>query len=284
MILEHEIPQGSKLHFGDSARLKREVEKMAVDIFYENDFEEIATPSFTYLEHQKEIDSRSIIKLNSEKNHQMALRSDTTLDAVRIITKRIDRSTNQKKWFYIQPVFSYPTTEIHQIGAEFLDNQSISKMLCLAIEIFGELKLSPVLQISNMRIPLLCSQNMGIDIEIFAKTKVEEILKADAFLAKLMHVKSNSELESVMKSSPIFLKGELERLIEISSCCYYKNSVMAPLYYAPVAYYEDLFFRMFDKNSTMLLGGQYKIDEIESCGFAIYTDEVVDRILKERRG
>ena len=32
MILEHEIPQGSKLYFGDSAKTKRKIESIASTI------------------------------------------------------------------------------------------------------------------------------------------------------------------------------------------------------------------------------------------------------------
>ncbi len=43
MILEHEIPSGSKLYFGNSAKIKREIEKVASDILSKG-FEEIVTP------------------------------------------------------------------------------------------------------------------------------------------------------------------------------------------------------------------------------------------------
>ena len=45
MILEHEIPEGSKLHFGLSAALKRKVENLSVNLFYDQGFEEIVSPT-----------------------------------------------------------------------------------------------------------------------------------------------------------------------------------------------------------------------------------------------
>ena len=46
MIYEHEIPTGSKLYFGESAKLKRSLERVASELFYEAGFEEIVTPFF----------------------------------------------------------------------------------------------------------------------------------------------------------------------------------------------------------------------------------------------
>ena len=41
MILEHEIPNGSKLYFGNSAKVKRRIENVASDILDKNGFEEM---------------------------------------------------------------------------------------------------------------------------------------------------------------------------------------------------------------------------------------------------
>ena len=62
MTLGYEVPQGSKIHFGKSARLKREIEDKAVAIFYKNGFEEIATPSFnfTHFANRKYEDSKAL--------------------------------------------------------------------------------------------------------------------------------------------------------------------------------------------------------------------------------
>ena len=49
MILEHEIPVGSKLYFGNTAKIKRKIESVASDILDKNGFEEIVTPFFSVL-------------------------------------------------------------------------------------------------------------------------------------------------------------------------------------------------------------------------------------------
>ena len=116
MIYEHEIPKGSKLYFGKTAKLKRELEYSISLYLQDNGFEEIITPSFSYSHHQVIEDTNSLIRVFDEQNNQIVLRADSTLDVVRIITKRLGRTTSHKKWFYNQLVYSYPTYEYNQIG------------------------------------------------------------------------------------------------------------------------------------------------------------------------
>ena len=52
MIFEHEIPSGSKLYFGESAKVKREIEFVSAELLENLGFEEIVTPLFSY--HQRE--------------------------------------------------------------------------------------------------------------------------------------------------------------------------------------------------------------------------------------
>ncbi|MGP1450106.1 MAG: ATP phosphoribosyltransferase regulatory subunit [Wolinella sp.] len=275
MILEHEIPQGSQLYFGTSAQLKRHIEARASEILCKAGFLEICTPAFAYLEHQNSNSSREVLRLSSEKNNQIALRNDTTLDVARIITKRLGRSTEHRKWFYIQPVFSYPTTEIHQIGAESLGEQNARAMLDVALNILRELEIFSILQLSNMQIPLLCARESGLSIEVFSKMQVENLLSRESYFELLLKIRNIEDLRSALGRIPSFLKEELERLFELSSGLEYDHVVIAPLYYAPMDYYDGIVFRMFERNSTLLFGGNYEIDGLKSCGFGLYTDELV---------
>ena len=90
MIYEHEIPTGSKLYFGDSAKLKREIERVASEFFYNAAFEEIVTPFFSYHQHQS-IDEKELLRFSDEQNHIVSLRADSTMDAVRLITFLLGR-------------------------------------------------------------------------------------------------------------------------------------------------------------------------------------------------
>ena len=100
MILEHEIPDGSKLYFGDSAKKKREIEHVASEVLSAEGFEEIVTPLFSYHQHQSISNERELIRVNDRANYNMSLRADSTIDVVRIINKRLGRNTTHKKWFY----------------------------------------------------------------------------------------------------------------------------------------------------------------------------------------
>ncbi|STQ86001.1 ATP phosphoribosyltransferase regulatory subunit [Helicobacter muridarum] len=280
MILEHEIPNGSKLHFGLSARLKRKVENLSAELFYQHGFEEIVSPIFVYQEHQKSFLNRDVIHLSSEQNHQIAMRSDSTIDVIRIITKRLGRTTNQKKWFYVQPVFSYPTIEHNQIGAECIDEGDIQNMLTLGISIFKSLGIMPLLQITNTRIARLCAKEMRLDTIYFDKLHIERLQKI-VFIKKLLLVNTPSDLDAIIPSMPQFLKYELEYLLHACSCSY-PNLLCSPLLPAPVDYYDDLFFKMFLRNAIFLSGGHYCIDGTRSCGFGIYTDNVVYHLLKDK--
>jgi hypothetical protein len=55
-----------------------------------------------------------------------------------------------------------------------------------------------------------------------------------------------------------------------------QNSVLAPMYYAKMLYYDELFFRVIEKNEVFARGGRYKNSELSSVGFAIYTDVLVE--------
>ena len=158
MILEHEIPNGSRLYFGASAKIKRHIENIASEILDSNGYEEIVTPIFSYHQHKSIADEKELIRVNDEKNNSLSLRADSTIDVVRIIEKRLGRNTKEKKWFYIQPVFTYPTTEQYQVGVEYMGENKLSSVLSLAVEIFEKLEVSPLIQISNMKIPKILTK------------------------------------------------------------------------------------------------------------------------------
>ena len=281
MILEHEIPEGSKLHFGLSAKIKRKIENLSAELFYQHGFEEIMSPIFVYQEHQKSFLNRNVIHLSSEKNHQVSMRNDSTVDVIRIITKRLERTTTQKKWFYIQPVFSYPTTELNQIGIECLDEKEVHNILELGVTIFNIFEIKPILQITNIKIAKKCAQETGLKYEYFTKLHVEKLQSID-FIASLLHVNSVYDLESAIPHCPRFLHEDLQCLIH--SCkCKYDNIICSPFLSAPVDYYDDLFFKMFLNNFTFLSGGRYCIDGVKSCGFGIYTDNVVHHLLRHNK-
>lgn len=278
MILEHEIPSGSKLYFGNSAKIKREIEKVASDILYSRGFEEIVTPIFSYHQHKSIANEKELIKVNDEKNNSISLRADSTIDVVRIIEKRLGRNTEHKKWFYIQPVFRYPTEEQFQIGVEFMGEDKLSSVLNIAIDIFKALEVYPLIQISNMMIPKLLVEIFDdLTLDDFRHTNIEKFLaqKSD-WLEKLVYLQHPEQVDELLEIVPSKIKAELEKMKNLCEAIGCPNSVLAPTYYAKMLYYDELFFRVIDKNEVYARGGRYKNLELSSVGFAIYTDVLIE--------
>lgn len=280
MIYEHEIPTGSKLYFGESAKLKRTLERVASDLLYEAGFQEIVTPFFSYHQHQS-IDEKELLRFSDEQNHIVSLRADSTMDAVRLVTKRVGRSTKHSKWFYIQPVFRYPSHEVHQIGAELIGEENLSLSLATTFSLFAKFELKPLLHVSNIQIPKIVAKMLNLDLSVFEKGQLQKLLAFNIpWLTKLTCLQSLEELEAVIEEVPLELKEELEKLKTLSTQISYDNLVFSPLYYVNMRYYNALFFRFIDKNFTVGLGGNYDCEGIASSGFGLYTDNLIEILMK----
>ena len=279
MVFEHEIPEGSKLYFGSSAATKRRIETVASGVLSGAGFEEILTPLFSYHQHLSVCDQRELIRINDSENHPISLRADSTIDVVRIVNKRLGGNTEDKKWFYIQPVYRYPADEQYQIGAEIIDEPNLSVALTQATRILSELKIAPLLQISNINIPRILTEMLDLNLDDFRHVNIEKFLslKID-WLTRLVYMERADEIDAVVQIVPEAIKPELIKLKELCEGLEYPNVVIAPLYYAKMLYYDELFFRVIEGNETYAMGGRYKSDETVSVGFAIYTDALIDAL------
>ena len=281
MVFEHEIPIGSRLYFGKVAKAKRELENKVSKILDENGFEEILTPNFSYSQHQAIADDKKLIKFSDEQNEQVALRADSTLDVVRIISKRLGRATNHKKWYYVQPIFTYPSKEEYQIGCEWIEHDNITDIMNLTAHILKRLDLNPVFQISNINIPKLVAKELDIDIDLFKNGEIAHLFKLDIkWLNELIKVKDIKGLKSSLEVVPDSLKIEIKKLLEKASEVNYDNCVIAPLYYGSLKYYNDVYYRVISDNLTLCKGGMYSSEGISSLGFALYTDSLL-KILED---
>ncbi len=275
MIYEHEIPKGSRLYFGKSAKLKRKVENVASQVLYTKGFEEIVTPYLSYHQHSY-IDEKELLRFSDSQNHIVALRGDSTLDVVRIIRQRLGRSTEHKKWFYIQPVFRYPSVEVYQIGAEIMDEEKLSFGLDISYEILQKLKLEPLLQISHIAIPKILSRKLNLPLEVFKSGNHEVFLKQnEPWLNALANLQYPEQIAKVLDKVPDELKAPLQQMHDLAKSYKGKKVVIAPLFYAKMRYYDELFFRFMDKNDTLGLGGCYELDGSHSSGFGLYTDKLI---------
>ena len=281
MIFEHEIPKGSRLYFGASAKRKRVLENQVCDILENSGFEEILTPNFSYSQHQAIANEKKLIKFSDEQNEQVSLRADSTLDVVRIITKRLGRTTTHKKWFYVQPIFTYPSKEEYQIGCEWIDHDNIADIINLTANILTALKIEPILQISNINIPKLVASELNIDIDLFKNGEIATLFKLNCeWLNKLIKVKDIKSLENVIKIVPVSIKAELEKLLSKAKEVDYGNIIIAPLYYGALRYYDGIYYRVINDNLTLCNGGVYSSEGISSLGFALYTDNLL-KILED---
>jgi len=276
MIFEHEIPTGSRLYFGKRAKAKRELENKA-SVFLQNaGFEEILTPNFSYTGHQSIDEDKDLITLSDEENNSLALRADSTLDVVRIISKRLGRTTEHKKWFYIQPVFTYPANETYQIGAEWIGYDTISDIVNLNCALLQELSLEPIVQIANINIPLIISKEYNVDIEVFKNGEIGALFDLEiSWLSKLISIENSEQLEEIMDTIPDVLKKECQKLIDITKNISYEKVKISPIYYSAMKYYDNIYYRVIEGNLTLAKGGGYKSDGIKSLGFALYTDNLL---------
>jgi len=279
MMLEHEIPQGTKLYFGKTAKIKREIEAIASDVLYKADYEELITPLFSYHQHLSIADENQLIRVNDTQNHQLTLRADSTIDVVRLLDKRLGRNTSHQKWFYIQPIYMYPSKEVYQIGAEYIGEKDLSKTLQSAVDIVNALNIKPLLQLSNIRIPELISKELEIDIDDFKHINIQKLLdRKVSWLKDIIYLEKLEDIDAVIKVVPDVIKGELLRIKELAESIEYDNFVIAPLYYAKMLYYDELYFRMIEKNDVFARGGRYINDEVTSVGFALYTDKIIEKL------
>ena len=276
MIFEHEIPQGSRLYFGKVAKKKRKLEEKISNFFENKEFEEIVTPNFSYSQHQSIDDEKKLIKFSDNSNNQVALRADSTLDVARIITKRLGRTTKHKKWFYIQPVFSYPSNEHYQIGVEWLEYEDVADMINLTSEVLKLINLEPLIQISNINIPKLIAKELDISLDIFKNGEISKLFALKIqWLDKLLYASKKEDLEDLLPSLPKNIQQEVNKLIEIANNINHKNITLSPLYYTAMKYYDDLYYRVIKDNFTIAKGGRYKSEGVSSLGFALFTDNLL---------
>jgi histidyl-tRNA synthetase len=274
MINDYEIPAGSHLYFAASAKRKRTIENSCVAIFEKEGFEEIVTPLFSY--HQTLKDSKQIVSLSDVENHKLSLRADSAQDVVRLISKRLGRSTETKKWFYIQPVLTYPSTETNQIGAEWIGNGEISDIANTTTALLDNLDQRYTIQLGNINIPALVAKESGIALEYFEKHNIDMLSSRNIpWLNQLIELSSPLDLPALFDVVPVSIKPELQKLYNAAQKIEYKNVIVTPLYHASLEYYDDLFFRFICGNDQLAMGGSYATEEGRASGFALYTDALI---------
>ncbi|QCI29049.1 ATP phosphoribosyltransferase regulatory subunit [Caminibacter pacificus] len=267
MIFAHDIPDGAKLYFGKKAKIKREIEHIASEVFENEEYEEIVSPYFSY--HQLEaLSEKELIRFTDRENRSVALRGDSSIDIIRIVLKRL--KSEAKKWFYIQPVFRAPSTEINQIGAEWLEG-NIEDVLNTNINILNRLSKKYPLILSHIQIPKEVCKLTGLDIEDIKKMRIYKF--EEPWLKELLKVNSIEDLEDLSKY-PQSIAESLKELKKVAKEVNY-DIILAPLYVANLRYYTGVFYRFINKNDVIAKGGEYVVESVKSAGFSIYTDNLL---------
>ncbi len=260
MIFAHDIPDGGKLYFGKKAKIKREIEHIASEVFENEEYEEIVTPFFSY--HQLEaLDEKELIRCSDKENRTLALRGDSSIDVIRLVIKRL--KSEAKKWFYIQPVFRAPSTEVYQIGAEWLEGD-LKQVLNTNLNILKRVNKNYPLVISHIKIPEIVSKISGVSIDDIKK---QRIYKFNDWMKKLLVFDKNSKPEEFPQEIRIYL----EEMLEFADF----DAVFEPLYVANLRYYDGVFYRIINKNDIIAKGGSYTVEGVKSVGFSIYTDNLL---------
>ena len=275
---DHEIPNGSRLYFGKSAQLKRELENKASEILVKNGFSEILTPYFSYHQHLS-VAPQKLLKLSDPTNHELALRADSTVDVVRIVRKRL-KDDKLRRLFYVQPTFKYPSDEFYQIGAELIGEKNLPLAIKIAQEFFKEFDLMPALQLSNIEIPKKICEILNLTLEIFEKGKIETLLEQNLpWLDATARATSLKDVQALRVQVPEELKPCLDEILNLGVD--YEHIRVSLLYYSKMRYYDALFFRFLDAGAVYCNGGNYEIDGLKSSGFALLVDALIEKIMQK---
>ena len=275
---DHEIPNGSRLYFGKSAQLKRELENKASEILVKNGFSEILTPYFSYHQHLS-VAPQKLLKLSDPTNHELALRADSTVDVVRIVRKRL-KDDKLRRLFYVQPTFKYPSDEFYQIGAELIGEKNLPLAIKIAQEFFKEFDLTPALQLSNIEIPKKICEILNLPLEIFEKGKIETLLEQNLpWLDATARATSLKDVQALRAQVPEELVPCLDEILSLGVD--YERIRVSLLYYSKMRYYDALFFRFLDAGAVYCNGGNYEIDALKSSGFALLVDALIEKIMQK---
>ena len=275
---DHEIPNGSRLYFGKSAQLKRELENKASEILVKNGFSEILTPYFSYHQHLS-VAPQKLLKLSDPTNHELALRADSTVDVVRIVRKRL-KDDKLRRLFYVQPTFKYPSDEFYQIGAELIGEKNLPLAIKIAQEFFKEFDLMPALQLSNIEIPKRICEILNLPLEIFEKGKIETLLEQNLpWLDATARATSLKDVQALRVQVPEELVPCLDEILNLGVD--YEHICVSLLYYSKMRYYDALFFRFLDAGAVYCNGGNYEIDGLKSSGFALLVDALIEKIMQK---
>ena len=158
----------------------------------------------------------------------------------------------------------------------------LSSVLNIAVNIFDKLEVAPLIQISNMKIPhILVDIFDELTLDDFRHVNIEKFLNLKVeWLEKLVYLQHVEQVDELLEIVPDVIKAELIKMKELCQEITCEKSVLAPMYYAKMLYYDELFFRAILGNEVFARGGRYNNNDVSSVGFAIYTDTIIEEKVK----
>jgi hypothetical protein len=138
------------------------------------------------------------------------------------------------------------------------------------------------MQISNIKIPeILVEMFDELSIDDFRYINIDKFINLKVeWLSKLVYLQYIEQIDEVIAIAPQKIQVELEKMKELCNEMSCENTVLAPIYYAKMLYYDELFFRCIVGNEVFARGGRYKNETLTSVGFAIYTDAICEELTK----
>jgi len=161
-----------------------------------------------------------------------------------------------------------------------MGEKKLSSVASLALEIFEQLHVKPLMQISNIKIPeLLVEMFDALSIDDFRHINIDKFINLKVeWLSELVYLQYVEQIDDIINKVPQAIKIELQKMKDLCSEAGCENAVLAPMYYAKMLYYDELFFRCIVGNEVYARGGRYKNAELTSVGFAIYTDTLCEAL------
>jgi len=127
----------------------------------------------------------------------------------------------------------------------------------------------------------LLSSMLELDLQVFEKGELQKLLALEIpWLAKLTCLQTAQDIDALIDEVPEVLKEELLAMKRLAQGIDYARLVFSPLYYVKMRYYNAVFFRFIDHNATLGVGGSYDCEGVSSSGFGLYTDEIIEILLK----
>jgi ATP phosphoribosyltransferase regulatory subunit len=267
-----EIPSGVQCFFGPEARLRRDVERVVVDVFRGWSYEEIVLPLFDFDDvfHRGNGGGDSgIYRFVGRDGEVLALRPDFTALTAKAVVSRLSRFPLPLRLFYSGEVLRYQPPragqreELFQIGLERVGGDSVEadvETLLVALEALDRLGISE---------PILTLGHVGLALGLLSESTETE---RHAALEAMRH-RDRQTIRNVLGLERAAQWSELSRLSgEIDVLSEAREMAAA----APARAAVDRLSRVAAFLKDLGLGSRLRVDLGEVRGFEYYTGLVFE--------